>query len=75
METKWSLDPDPRSASDPDPSSRVESPTIRYTLVGSYTMYVHHVHVITIVGLYAESKFLLGAENVKARNTSQSDIH
>ena len=26
--TKWSLDPDPRSASDPNPSSRVESPII-----------------------------------------------
>ena len=28
VETKWSLDLDPRSASDPDPSSHVESPYV-----------------------------------------------
>ena len=29
VEAKWSLDPDPQSASDPDPRSRVESPIVR----------------------------------------------
>ena len=43
MERKWSLDPDPRSASVPDPSSHVESPYVWLIGINTiFTIIVNH---------------------------------
>ena len=72
VEAKWSSEPDPWSASDPDPRSGVESPFVAVTWLPSYIFIVYRGSYATSIYHKFDHLILWRAQKTKWMGTSTS---